>query len=394
MHANVVFENTPRAASGTRTMRINILLPFFSQTPIGGFKVQYEYANRLAARGHRVTVVHPCTVESPVGWKARVARLAKRGRELFQDHSRVSWQTLRDDVRLLSVPDLRERFIPAADVTVATGWATAEMSKAYSKRAGRKFQIAYDYELWMEAEPAARRRMSRAFNSGHNVISTSPAVSEMLAECGVRPVAYIPCGLDFETYGVDVPIEKRAWGTIGFPVREQPSKGTTDALEALQALRARHGDELRIVAFGPRESGNLPGWVRATWLPSDAELRSFYNSISIFLFPSLYEGWGLPAVEALACGTALVTADNAGSREYALDGRTALVVPRARPDLLAGAVERLLGDDELRRRLARQGHAHVQRYTWASAVDALESLFAQEGQQAAESRRGNPCAQD
>lgn len=374
-------------------MRINILLPFFSQTPIGGFKVQYEYANRLAARGHGVTIIHPCTVESPVGWKARLSRLAKRGRELLVDQSRVSWHPLREDVRLLSVPDLRESFIPAADVTLATGWATAEMLNSYSKRAGRKFQIAYDYELWMEAEPDARRRMSRAFNSGQSVISTSPAVSEMLAESGVCPVAYIPCGLDFETYGVDVPIEKRVRGTIGFPVREQPSKGTADALEALHALRARHGDELRIVAFGPRESKSLPGWVRATWLPTDAELRSFYNSISIFLFPSHYEGWGLPAVEAMACGATLVAADSVGSREYALDGQTSLVVPRARPDLLAGAVEMLLGDEDLRRRLARQGHAHVQRYTWASAVDALESLFTQEGQ-AAERRGGNARAQN
>jgi glycosyltransferase involved in cell wall biosynthesis len=373
-------------------MRINILLPFFSQTPIGGFKVQYEYANRLAARGHRVTVIHPCTVESPVGWKARAARLAKRGRELFEDRGRVSWHELRDDVRLLSVPDLRERFIPAGDVTVATGWATAEMLQSYSKRAGSKFQIVYDYELWMEAGAPARRRMSRAFNSGQNVISTSPAVSEMLAESGVRPVAYIPCGLDFETYGVDVPIERRAWGTIGFPVREQPSKGTADALEALKSLRARHGDALRVAAFGPRESKRLPGWVSGLWLPTDAELRSFYNSISIFIFPSHYEGWGLPGVEALACGAALVAADSVGSREYALNGRTALVVPRARPDLLAGAVEVLLGDDEMRRRLARQGYAHVQRYTWARAVDALESLFAQGG--AAGVRGGDARAQD
>lgn len=372
----MVFDGTPRGVARTRKMRINILLPFFSQTPIGGFKVQYEYANRLAERGHEVTIVHPCTVESPAGWKARVAQLAKRGRELLEDQRTVRWHPLREEVRLVSVPDLREKFIPAAEVTVATGWATAEMLKTYSARAGAKFQIVYDYELWMEAEPAARRRMSRAFNSGQRVISTSPAVGEMLAESGVRPVAYIPCGVDFETYGVDVPIEERAWGTIGFPVRMQQSKGTADALESLTRLRARHGDALRIEAFGPQEFGELPEWVRAVWLPTDAQLRRFYNSISIFVFPSHYEGWGLPGVEALACGASLVAADSGGSREYGIHERTALVVPRARPDLLAEAVERLLADDEMRRRLARQGNAHVRQYTWASAVDALESLFA------------------
>jgi glycosyltransferase involved in cell wall biosynthesis len=357
-------------------MRINFLLPFYPKFPVGGFKVQYEYANRLAARGHAVTILHPCTVEQPRGWKARLARAAKRTADSLTDQSRVGWHTLREDVRLLSVPDLSERFLPAADVTVATAWATAEMAKSYSARAGRKFQIVYDYELWMTAAPRLRRRMEEAFRAGLDCVATSPSVVKMLAEIGVRPAAYIPCGLDFDAFGVDVPIERRVRGTIGFPAREQPSKGTTDALAALGALRSRRGDELRMSAFGPRPLANkLPDWVRALWFPTEAELRAFYNSISIFVFPSRFEGWGLPGMEALACGAALVTADNVGSREYALDGETALVVKRERPDLLAAAVERLLDDEELRQRLARQGQAHVRQYTWTRAVDALEALF-------------------
>jgi glycosyltransferase involved in cell wall biosynthesis len=357
-------------------MRINILLPFYPKFPIGGFKVQYEYANRLAERGHAVTIIHPCTVEQPRDWKAHLARAVKRAADRLTDQSRVSWHALREDVRLMSVPDLRERFVPTADATVATSWTTAEMAQSYSPRAGRKFQIVYDYELWMTAEPRLRRRMEEAFRAGLSCIATSPAVAGMLTEIGVHPTAYIPCGLDFDTFGTDVPIEQRVRGTIGFPAREQPSKGTSDALSALCALRSRCGDALRVSAFGPRPLGGLPGWVRAAWLPTNAQLRAFYNSISIFVFPSHFEGWGLPGMEALACGAALVAADNVGSREYARDGETALVVPRARPDLLADAVQRLLADDELRRRLARQGNAHVRQYTWARAVDALETLFA------------------
>ncbi|HEV2705922.1 MAG TPA: glycosyltransferase family 4 protein [Pyrinomonadaceae bacterium] len=356
-------------------MRINILLPFYPKFPVGGFKVQYEYANRLAARGHAVTVVHPCTVEQPGNWKARLARAAKRAVESLTDQSRVGWHALGEGVRLLSVPDLRERFLPAADVTVATSWATAEMARVYSPRAGRKFQIVYDYELWMTAAPTLRRRMEEAFRAGLGCVATSPAVAAMLEELNVRAVAYIPCGLDFDAFGVDTPLAQRVRGTVGFPARVQPSKGTADALKALDALRARRGDVLRVSAFGPRPMTSLPVWVRPFWLPTDAELRAFYNSISIFVFPSHYEGWGLPGMEALACGAALVAADSVGVREYARHGETALVVARERPDLLAEAVETLLDDDELRQRLARQGNAHVQQYTWERAVDALEALF-------------------
>ena len=371
-------------------MRINILLPFFPRLPVGGFKVHYEYANRLAARGHAVTVLHPCTVEAPGGWKARAARAAKLAADRLTDQSSVGWHALRGDVRLLSVPDLREKFVPAADVTVATSWATAEMANAYSSRAGRKFQIVYDYELWVTAPPDLRRRMGEAFRGGPGRVATSPSVAAMLEEVGVRPAAYVPCGMDFEAFGVDVPVERREPASVGFPAREQPTKGTADAVEALRVLRERHGEALRVSAFGPRPVGGLPEWVRAVWLPTDAGLRDFYNSISVFVFPSHFEGWGLPGMEALACGAALVTADSVGTREYARHGETALVVPRGRPDLLAGAVETLLADDRLRQRLALDGGALVRRYTWERAVDALEGLFKGSGLVGA-SGEGGPC---
>ncbi len=356
-------------------MRINILLPFYAKFPVGGFKVQYEYANGLAKRGHAVTILHPCRVAEPRGVKSRLARAAKWTVDRLTDQNRISWHALHEDVRLLSVPDLSEKYVPDADVTVATAWATAEMAKTYSSRVGKLFQIVYDYELWMTAEPSLRRRMEAAFRAGFGSIATSPAVAGMLAEIGVQPVAYIPCGLDFEAFGVDVPVDRRVLGSIGFPAREQGSKGTTDAVSALQTLRARRGDKLRVSTFGPRSVAGMPDWVDASWFPTDNELRSFYNSISIFIFPSHFEGWGLPGMEALACGAALVAADSVGLREYAHDGQTALIVPRARPDLLATAVEKLLDDDQLRQRLARQGNAHVQQYTWTRATDALEALF-------------------
>lgn len=361
-------------------MRINFLLPFYPKLPVGGFKVHYEYANRLAARGHAVTVLHPCTVEVPRGWKARAARAFKLAAERLTDQSRVRWHAIRDDVRLLSVPDLGERHVPAADVTVATSWATAEMLKDYTARAGRKFQIVYDYELWVAADARLRRRIEDALRGGQACVATSPAVAAMLEGVGVRPAAHVPCGLDPAAFGVDIEIERRDPLAVGFPAREQPAKGTADAIEALRLLRARRGeDALRVSAFGPRPLKGLPAWVRASWLPSEAELRAFYNSISVFVFPSHYEGWGLPGMEAMACGAALVAADSVGLRDYARDGETALVVPRARPDLLAAAVEKLLDDDHLRRRLARQGNAHVRRYTWERATDALEALFMDDG---------------
>lgn len=356
-------------------MRINLLLPFYPKLPIGGFKVHYEYANRLAERGHSVSVLHPCTVEEPTGWKARLARTGKLAADRLSTQSTVDWYSLRHDIHLLSVPDLGERNVPEADVTLATSWATAEMASAYSSKAGEVFQIVYDYELWMTADADLRQRMESAFRATTNCIATSPSVAAMLQQIGIQPVAYIPCGLDFSEFGIDIPIESRSPESVGFPAREQFSKGTADAVIALETLRSRGTQNLQVSAFGPRPVNGLPDDFRVEWSPTSRQLRAFYNSISIFVFPSHFEGWGLPGMEALACGAALVAADSVGIRDYAHHEETALIVPRGRPDLLAAAVTRLIEDGELRHRLARQGEAKVRQYTWERAVDALEVLL-------------------
>ena len=119
----------------------------------------------------------------------------------------------------------------------------------------------------------------------------------------------------------------------------------------------------------------LPAWVEYSMLPDPEELRAIYNSCSIFVQASRSEGWGLPACEAMICGCALVTVANGGSREYAVDGETALVVPPETAGDLAARVFQLLEDDELRRRLADRGRGRLQAYTWERSVAELEDVL-------------------
>jgi len=88
----------------------------------------------------------------------------------------------------------------------------------------------------------------------------------------------------------------------------------------------------------------------------------------------------MPPMEAMACGAALVTFDNGGCRDYALDGETALVAPRRDVAALAGALERLVTDAGLRERLARQGQAFVaSRFDWDRAAERLEDILRARG---------------
>src|SRR5207302_5849406 len=135
-------------------------------------------------------------------------------------------------------------------------------------------------------------------------------------------------------------------------------KGVADGLEAVRRVRARVAG-LHLVGFGvkpPRE--RLP-YDEFHADPPQAALATLYSGCDIYLCPSWDEGLGMPSMEAMACGTALVTYDNGGSRDYARDGETALVAPRRDVAALAEALERMLGDDELRRRLAAAGATYA-----------------------------------
>lgn len=355
-------------------MRVTIVLPGYSfRRPIGGFKVHYEYANQLALRGHDVAVVHtrwPDPKAGLEGVKNRVWPVWTR----WIDRPRLEWFELDPRIKVVLTPDLRAKWAPRADVVIATAWQTAEWVARWPPSKGRRrLYVVYDYEFWRTADATVRERMAATFHAGFEIVSTSPSVAEMLAEARASAAASIACGWDHARFGVDVdPADRRC--AVGFPVRVEPSKGLAEAVEASELLHDEFGDDLEIRSFSRRPRDEVPQFVTQTISPSDRELRAFYNSVAVFLFPSRYEGWGLPGMEAMACGAALVTADCVGMRDYAIDDVTARVVPVGDAAALATSTSELLRDDTKRLRLAAAGQAHVQRYTWEAAGAALDEL--------------------
>lgn len=355
-------------------MNITISLPRYVTWRIGGYKVFFEYANALAERGNTVTLALPQQQDRPSASLAIVKSRLWPLKMRWNRSPAASWFLLHPDVRTLWMPDGRARFLPPADVLLLSGWQTAEAARDAHLFQGRKLYMVYDYEYWRTATPEVRARMDATYRMSLPTISTSPAVDEMLAANGAAAVARIPCGTDFDIFHTEQPIAARA-PVVGFPVRPEPFKGTADAIEAVSRLKDALGDGVRVRAFGRDAPPDLPECVEFVASPSDAELRAFYNSLSVFLFPSHFEGWGLPAVEAMACGAALVSADAVGTRLFARQDETALVVERGHPDLLAVAVQTLLTDEPRRTRLAEAGHAEALRYTWTAAADALETVL-------------------
>jgi glycosyltransferase involved in cell wall biosynthesis len=105
----------------------------------------------------------------------------------------------------------------------------------------------------------------------------------------------------------------------------------------------------------------------------DAHMGPLLAGAEAFLFPSLYEGFGLPIVEAMACGAPVLTADATATREIA--GEAALLVDPASEDSIARGIVAFAKDPALRAKFAAAGIAHARRFTWDNAAARYEALF-------------------
>src|SRR6202047_2639657 len=189
---------------------------------------------------------------------------------------------------------------------------------------------------------------------------------DIAAQMEVSPerMTVVPVGVDHTVFrpieGV-TPVPGRIMVTSSSDV---PMKGLVPLLEAVAKLRTEREIEL-VVIGNPRADGrvakaierlDLGPIVRCVTGISDDELACNYASAQVAVVPSLYEGFSLPAIEAMACGVALVaTTGGALPEVVGSDGVTGLLVPPDDPGALAGAIGRLLDDDELRRNLGAAG---------------------------------------
>lgn len=352
---------------------MTVVLPQSMKFPAGGYLVHYRYAETLASLGHATTVIHPWSHSSPQLRDLPLCALTLT-RQVAIPKRIVPWHVFTPGVRVLPTPWLHHAFLPRADVTLLSGWQTSERIHHRSAHTGPLVQLVYDYEHWATATPSDRERISKALSYPEIVrVAGSRVIQTMLHGFGASVATTITAGLDTARFRVLVEPDRRQ-RLVGFAARPGPHRGLEDVLAALEIARSTT-PAIQVHAFGSAEPSTLPHWVHfARYIP-DELLPAFYNRCAVFVLPSHYEGWGLPAAEAMACGAAVVTTANGGTEEFAIDGITALVVPRGNPEALAGAVVHLFDDDRQRISLANTGAQRASSMSWERSAEALLNVF-------------------
>lgn len=351
-------------------MKVTFVLPGAGHVPVGGFKVVYEYANRLCRRGHKVTIVHPALLRVDTPWREAPKKWVRYvQRKLDKSYRPDSWFPIDPGLRLIWVPSLKARYIPDADVVIATAWETAEWVSTYSTEKGGKYYLIQGLETWS----GSRERVLSTWRLPLRKIVIARWLREIARRLGEDAV-YIPNGLDFDAFHCNLAPEQRDPKCIMMLLHQDKRKGSADGLEAISVVRDVL-PEIKVVLFGVSNGRGLPTWVEYHRNPRQYELRALYNQASIFIAPSRIEGWGLPPAEAMACGAAVIATEVGGHLEFAEDGKTALLVPPRDPARMAERILQLIRDSSLRIRLANEGRRSIRWFTWDRATDALEALM-------------------
>ncbi|GAA4680827.1 glycosyltransferase family 4 protein [Streptomyces chumphonensis] len=231
-----------------------------------------------------------------------------------------------------------------------------------------------------------QRRVARRLPSVLTVSGTSrqEIVDHLGVDAGRVHVVHI--GADTERFAPDPAVPEVPGRIVTTSSADVPLKGLVHLVEALAKVRTEH-PEAHVVVVGrraergpvaraverfglnePDHTGRVP--VEFVKGISDEELVDLVRGAQIACVPSLYEGFSLPAAEAMATGTPLVATTGGAIPEVAgPDGETSLAVPPQDPGALAAALTRLLSDAPLRARLGRAGRARVlSRFTWRQAA--------------------------
>ncbi len=337
-------------------MKITFLCPHLRIA--GGVRAILTYADRLAAAGHAVAVVVPAKSRARALWRS----LRRVGPEWIPGfRARIVW-----------VDRWRASALPDGDAVVATAWQSAAPVAAAPARCGRKFYFVQHYESLYHGEAAA---VDATYRLPLRKIVISTWLSDVMRE-----------RFDSEAEILVTPVDPALFHTV--PVTVQTSrprvlmlhheyawKGTADGFAAVARVKGRI-PALHLVGFGVSAPRGPAAYDEFHANPPQDRLADLYSGCEIYLCPSWDEGLGMPPMEAMACGAALVTYDNGGCRDYARDGQTALVARRRDVADLAAKLEQVAADPALRARLAAAGSEFVRgAFEWGRAVRRLEEIL-------------------
>jgi glycosyltransferase involved in cell wall biosynthesis len=250
-----------------------------------------------------------------------------------------------------------------------------DLDLAHATNPWRRFTLRRWYSF-LDMQIDVVRQMPRVLtvseSSRHDIVEQMGVSADRLH--------VVPVGMDPDVFGPRPAIGRVPGRLVTTASSDVPMKGLAPLLESLAKVRAERNDAHLVVIGKPKGKSKIPALIERLGLSGAVEFVSgittervveLYAEAEVACVPSLYEGFSLPAVEAMACGVPVVgTTGGAVPEVIGRDGETGLLVPPGDPDALSVALLRALGDPELRARIGAAGRERaLANFTWRRTAE-------------------------
>jgi glycosyltransferase involved in cell wall biosynthesis len=351
-------------------MRITFIIPPVSLG--GGTRVVAIYAQALVRMGHVVRIISPppqsmslrqklkSWIKGHRRWNDQQPPISHLDDSGLDHHVLDRWRPVNDG----DVPD--------ADVVIATWWETAEWVNALSPTKGAKVYFIQHHEIFPYL-PVERCKATYRMPL-HKIVVARWLQQVMSTQYGDDVVDLVPNSVDrLQFFAADR--GKQSIPTVGVLYSTAPSKGLGVSFAALQVVRAKFPD-LRTISFGSEQPSHqlaLPKGAEFFFCSPQDQIRNLYSQCDVWLTASRSEGFNLPAMEAMACRTPVVSTRTGWPEEAIKTGINGVLVDVDDPIGLAKGIEWVLSrSDEDWSGLSSNAYATVASSSWQASAELFE----------------------
>jgi glycosyltransferase involved in cell wall biosynthesis len=361
------------------TLRVNYIM--YSTMRTGGVRVLLNFANQLAKMGHEVSIT---TMLHRAGWFQLSPEIRLIKSRSIYDVGRFYLSTRLANIRktsnliseikfLLKLYDL----VPKSDINIATFSMTTYVALLKSYQAVPFYHMQHMETIFTD-DPARKEAIRNTYFLPMYKVANSTWLRDRVFELTGVKYPILNAAVEHDIF---YPRQKRNDKVNEFDVVALGKGGWKNALgiyQAVEKLRKRHSDfKIRLHYFGGSPPAGVPfnNYYNIFHKNiSDEELAQLYSDSDVQVTFSLAESFPLPPLEAMACGTAVITTPY-GTEDYAFDGQNALIVEPNNVDMLSEKIESLLTDPGLREKIAKNGLITAKKFTYETQAKKLEGYL-------------------
>ncbi len=358
---------------GSRVLKINWILPRPGLS--GGVKSNRLIAEAMVRRGHTVNLVYANQARpKPDFW--RVRKLIRYWLSRYQLKNKQQHHLESSLANLISVPKrvISADDVPDADVSIATWWETAYWVNSWPASKGLKAYFIRHHEIH-GGDP---RKVADTYRLPLKKLVIATWLKKLMAETyGDDDAVLVPNGVDWHQFNFRVR-DKQSTPTVGLLYGIVKWKGAARAFEAIRQVQKRL-PELKVVCFGahpPDPQENLPMNFEYYFRPDQERIPELYRMTDCWLLPSTLEGFGMPGLEAAACGCPVVSTRCGGPEDYVLHGHNGYLVDVDDTEDMAERIYQVVTmNSERWKAMSRNSAEYVKRFDWDRSAEILEQAL-------------------